>query len=61
MKHLFIKDFEDAPGIIIKTGEIVELWSETAKRAVKEKAAVPVPEGIDEQIFKDSIINKKQK
>lgn len=58
MKYLFIKDFDDTTDSKILSGEIVTLWSETAKRAIKEKAAIEVPEGIDEEIFKNSIIKK---
>jgi len=61
MKYLFIKDFDDTADSKILIGDIVELWPETANRAVKEKAAILIPDGVDEEVFKNSIINKKKK
>lgn len=61
MKYLFIKDFNDTADSVILTGDIVELWPETAKRATKEKAAIAIPDNVDEELFKKSIINKNKK
>ena len=61
MKYLFIKDFENTPEEIIAEGSVLELWPDTAKRAIKEKAAIEIPQNINEEQFKNSIINKKNK
>ena len=61
MKYLFIKDFENVAGEIIAVGSILELWPETAKRATREKAAIAIPDGVDSEQFKNSIISKKNK
>ena len=60
-KYLIIKEFENVPGEFYLPGEVLELWPETAKRATKEKAAIAIPDGVDSEQFKNSIISKKNK
>lgn len=60
MKYLIIEEFENVPGEIYSPGDILELWPETAKRATKEKCAIAIPENVDEQQFKNSIIKNKK-
>ena len=63
MRLLFIKDFQNTPDQVIYKGEINTMWTETAKRAIKEGRAVEVPEGVDEALFAkntfDNLKNKK--
>jgi hypothetical protein len=62
MKLLFIKPFEDCPGVVIYPFVIHEVWSTTAERAIKEGRAVEVPAGVDEELFTKQIIEElKQK
>ena len=62
MKLLFIKPFEDSPGVVIYPPAIHEVWSTTAERAIKEGRAVEVPDGVDEELFtKQTFEELKQK
>ena len=62
MRLLFIKDFQDTQNSVIYKGEIYTMWSETAKRALKEGKAVEIPEGVDEvQFAKQTFDNLKKK
>lgn len=62
MRLLFIKDFQNTPDTVIYKGEIYTVWTDTAKRAIKEGCAVEIPEGVDEQLFaKKTFDNLKTK
>jgi hypothetical protein len=58
MKVLIIKAFQDTPTTVLYPYEVVNMWDTTAERAIKTGKAVPVPEGVDGEAFKQQYINE---
>lgn len=60
MRILITKEFENVPGEILQPGWVLDMWDVSAKRAIKEKAAVEIPPGVDEKIFIETILKTKK-